>query len=276
MQLRKWLSWYANTWLKSITSFAFYHDLSTRPLRNVLAFTLISYAILSLVQAGIFAKQVVPKFAELMQSIPAVVEEQLVPESNLSWDGEKLRLEPAQDISFALPADLQQDGLPEILFFSGAEQAKPTIINLTTDSLLIRTNGEPQSLSLTEVLGPETFSLSRPEVIKFLQQTSERTQQLLYALQYFLPIAFLFTYSLSRGIFLLIETALLYFVLRIYRRPTPLKDLIKLTLHILVLAEVVNQWATVVLPQSPISVLSLSFWVLVIVVLLQKQKHPNR
>jgi len=64
--------------------------------------------------------------------------------------------------------------------------------------------------------------------------------------------------------------------LRVYRQPKHLVELSKVTLHVLVLAEVINQWAAIVLPQASVSILSLSFWVLLVVVLLQQQKHPNR
>lgn len=109
-----------------------------------------------------------------------------------------------------------------------------------------------------------------------IQQAAENDKELLASVQTVLPFLFFISLMISRTIFLLLETTLLYFVLKIFHQPQKFVQLIKLTLHILVLAELINQWSQIVLPQATFSMLSLSFWVLLVVVLLQQQKQPNR
>ena len=275
MQPKKFLRWYLDTWAACTTTFAFYQNLPSRSLRSSVAFVLVSYTLLSLVQASIFAKQVVPELRQLIQTIPSVIEQQLAVESKLTWDGNELQLTPAQTVRFALPPKLLRANVPETAFFIGETTDEPAIVHVTPTTLLVQTSGQSQTLSLTEVLGPEQFSLSQVEVVEWLRQTSSGAERLIHTLQYFLPVFFLLNYGISRSLFLLVETMLLYVVLRVYRQPKHLVELSKVTLHVLVLAEVINQWAAIVLPQASVSILSLSFWVLLVVVLLQQQKHPN-
>ena len=137
-------------------------------------------------------------------------------------------------------------------------------------------------LSYTLFFFAQTMFFPNPNTAEFqsfilaVQQAAENDKELLSSVQNILPTLFFISIIVSRTIFLLLETTLLYFVLKIYRHPKPFVQLTKLTLHILVLAEVVNQSSQHFLPQVTFSMLSLSFWVLLIVVLLQQQKQPNR
>ncbi len=121
--------------------------------------------------------------------------------------------------------------------------------------------------------GPE-FQLFLSTIEQALESANET--ELLASIQQALPLLFFSNLLISRLVFVALETTLLYFVLKIYRRPQQFTQLLKLTLHILVLAEVINQWSQLVLPQATFSMLSLSFWVMIVFVLLQQQKYPNR
>lgn len=121
--------------------------------------------------------------------------------------------------------------------------------------------------------GPE-FQLFLSTIEQALKNANET--ELLASIQQALPLLFFSNLFISRLVFLALETTLLYFVLKIYRKPRQFTQLLRLTLHVLVLAEVVNQWSQLVLPQATFSMLSLSFWVMIVFVLLQQQKNPNR
>ncbi|NCN06480.1 MAG: hypothetical protein GW946_01380 [Candidatus Pacebacteria bacterium] len=264
MQIIKLLQWYAKTWVSLTTDFGFYRNLAIASLRKSIWFVLISYALLSIVVTIIFSRQVLPTISNEIQAVPIQIDNQLSADSQLIWDGTTLRIEPQQVISLAH------------LQFASSPEKKSKLINVSTTTIFLQVNGQTQEILLTELLGQEKFMLSKTEILAHTQNIVVQAERFLKLLSYFLPILFFANFLLSRSLFLALETTLLYFVLRIYRKRQKFSVLLKLTLHILVLAEVVNQWTEIVLPQSNISMLSVSFWVLLVIVLLQQYQYPDR
>lgn len=274
MNAKNIINWYTRSWAQSTTSFSFYRDSQTQSLSSPILFAILSYAILAIIYSIALISGKFPDIARLLESIPQSVEESLVGETTFSWDGKTAVLEPAQTMTIALPANLQF-GTATTIFALGESSINSTVLQLADSALVVQLSGEKQSLPLVDIFGTEAFTLNKEQLISKLQQTTTGLKQLLSILQFFLPAFLLINFAISRGLFVALETSLLYFVLRVYKRPKKFADLLKLTLHILVLAEVLNQWAMLVAPKAPFSMLSLAFWALLIAILLQQQKHPD-
>lgn len=197
----------------------------------------------------------------------------------VAWDGAQLSSSQAV---WQLPypsefsALAQQYALPAQLAVYDATAAAgfhDALITLSTNSASIQADGQQlQTLPLGSVLSQDAVRVTKDSIAEYSTQFLDANLPPSVALFAILSVI-LFTLSLIvSGLFIAaVESLLIFLLLSALGRKWAYARVWQLALHALVFAEIVQQVAGVLFPNTAISWLSISFWVMMSYILLSVQ-----
>jgi hypothetical protein len=278
-------SLYLSTLLGSLTSLASYPELLKRPLRWSLVFFFLSYLGLGLLSASRFALRDLPQLETAGRQALDELSSRFPSELEIVWDQKTLTHSGSDILSLPYPSTLtpSQWDLPPVLGYHlnrsvAAEELNPilperSLVVLSDTQIFVNgLQGNWDQLPLTELPGfDQAFVINKSSLPSFIAKMDQALSSGIKTLQ----LATLILMPLLLGVLRLwslgIDTLLTYLLIRLNGLPLSWGKLFQLNLHILVVAEVVNQMAGWLYPHQSWPLLSLSFWVILILVILTQR-----
>lgn len=208
--------------------------------------------------------------SQLLLSVDELVE-QYPPELVLNWNGTDLNAN-LSPVIFSMPTTLpnQDSVLPNNLLIINTNNApidQDALWLVTNTSLIMQLEDQStQPLTLKNIF-PQNFTIDRSVIEVFHPQLKAWSLSLMETAKLLaLPMIFIYL-LLSRLIMLAIESSLVWLLLKFNRIKLQYWKIVQLCLHLFIPAEIVHQVAIRVLPNSPFSFHSLTFWVLLMFIL---------
>lgn len=275
--LQRLAKWYTQTWWESISDIGFYKRLQKSPLQQSLGFAVLFYLIIAIGYTSWFQINLRPNVEAAFVQVSEELLSKIPDDETISWDGSKLDFSQPTDISVKTPAALNKIvGIPQnLLSISSDEETKESLVNISPTQVVITFRDQEQASNLTEMF-TETFSTTGQELKSGINSGISTIPTLLSTLVALLPLMIFVGFLLSRGMFLLIEVLMVWLVLKLYHRVSSFGYAVRLSLHLLIIAEIPHQLGNMLGLVLPFSLLSLSFWVLLAFVVLQLEKQPAK
>jgi len=155
------------------------------------------------------------------------------------------------------------------------EETKESLVSISPTQVNVSFRDQEQVSNLNEMF-TETFSATGQEIKSGISSGISTLLNILSTLVAFLPLMIFAGFLLSRGMFLVVEIIMVWLVLKLYQRISNIGYVVRLSLHLLIIAEIPHQLGNMLGLVLPFSLLSLSFWVLLAFVVLQLEKQPTK
>lgn len=243
---------YLYTLWNTLTNPKYYIDVLNAKLSFSVRFTLLSYLFWAGLTMVSFALIELPQLRPTLNRYLEQVVTEFPAELSIRWNGLQLETPPTPTrLSFALPALPDPTGLPgQLLLIDPTITEVNQVPSLSRDQAAAVVVGRQElyvsqpsggwtSLSLVDVLGTDSFTITRQSLVD--QQS--RYQQLLNQVLHWLPAAvglvfLLFSLPL-RLLNLLLDSLLIWLMVRLFRLPLNFAKVMQLSLHAAVAAELI-------------------------------------
>ncbi len=268
MQIQHRLTTLKSTVVRSLTDLDFYVEVLNTPLRKSLKITALFYVFLGIVLAVFFTLKTLPEASA--HSSNAVDEFVLHYPQNLliTWQSPKLYTNVDEPLIIPFPKD------------AGIDESAPknlAIINTKTEDVPENTNalffisntklfvnslhGDWTQAPLTDVLDFESGTLDKDTVIRLSNKAKAALTTWVAVLPWLSLLFFTLGLLFVRLLVTLLYAVVIYFSFQLMKKPIGYWKVWQLSLAILIPSELVNQFSNHAFPALPISMFSLTFWV---------------
>lgn len=280
---------YAATLIGSLSSVSFYWTVLRQPLLFSVRFFLMSCLIVGVLDAVHFNVVTIPNWREAGARLLARVDREYPPDLTMTWDGQQLQWQPNQVLTVPYPPEipLSQEGLPSVLAQFTPVDASPEELapELPERSLFIVTPtqvfitsaaGSWNQLRLLETPGFEnTFTINReslPSYLNFWQQFLENALQGLGIASFiFIPLATLLSLLFTS----VLDATLFYFLMQLTGIKWRWPKVWQLTLHIIVVALLIETIVRWFLPATVVPVFAFASWGLFTYIVVMMRFRPK-
>jgi len=275
--MRRAANWYLQTWWESISDIGFYKRLQKTPILRSVGFALLFYVFVAIGYTAWFQFNIRPNLEASINQTSEELISQIPDDLTFNWDGSKLDFSQPTNITVKTPAALKTIvGIPQnVLSISSDGKTNESLISISPTRVIVAFRDQEQASNLTEMF-TETFSTTGKELKSEISSGISSMPIVLSTLVALLPLVIFVGFLLSRGMFLVIEIIMVWLVLKIYQRNSNFGYVVRLSLQLLVIAEIPHQLGNILGLNLPFSLLSLSFWVLLAFVVLQLEKQPSK
>lgn len=275
------LKTYWHVLTQSLTSTSYYLELIKGRFGFSLRFFVISIIVLGLSTAARINHRQLPMInGQLMKSLKQL-ETNYPPDLELIWTGHQLEISPPQELAVPYPVATNQllPELPSNLSYlvpepkSIDEISYSSLLVLTPDQLFVndlRHNWTQADLKLflpeeRIVINQATLPQRLAQTETWLDQAFKQLKQANYVVS---PLVLL----ILRSWVGLLHGVLIFLLLRLNQIKLEFRKSIQLSLHIIVMAEVVFQLSAWLYPQLTLPMFSLAFWLILVYILLSQRK----
>ncbi len=242
---------FLRSFFNSLTNPKYYIDVLNVRLWFSIRFVVLGYLFLTVVATFLFTVIDIPKLQPSLDSFLEAAVRDFPEEQNFKWNG--LRLSSNQTSTYALAFPKLPDATdtppyllqvnPEVhtsgeisgqskggsLFFAGQNQL-----------YVSQPSSGWSNLPLTQLLTTDTFTIDKASLVNSLPKLHQSLQQFVK----FLPVAFaVFFLCISfpfQVVNVLLDTIFIYLIVKMFGLPLNLKKVVQISLHITVIAELVN------------------------------------
>ncbi len=262
--------------IKSVTDVTYYKSVLAAPVRNSAWFFIIWVGITGLFRQAYQLSVDMPYWTNAATRAGAQLVANYPQDLQITWDGSQLKstrdpLVVAYPDQFVADSQLAAALPPNLASFTANSSSVSTSSALAVTSThlsLQLPDQSPRSIPLVEVLGDQSLTITsstiEQDVKNFLDQHLSNSLQLFALLS---SLLYLISLYLSRLITVLLESALLTIMLSFTSLKIGYANVCKLSLHVVVLAGVIDAIASVIDPAGNGFWFSLSYWILMIYVL---------
>jgi hypothetical protein len=284
MNLRDSITNYFHTLLNTLTSPRYYIEILNRPLSFSWRFFFISYILLSLLSATLFIALTLPQWRSSLADTSLELQERYPNNLEIRWDNQTktLSTQPAEPINVPYPSSFPTGGLPEQFArintqVSSVEDALPEsqtspapMVVVTKDTIFVSDlNGGWSDLDTEELTSlSDTFVLTKQTLPDFISRGQKFMDQVFLVSQLAYPIIFFFVASLTTLLAILFNSMMVYFFIRLFNTPLPYRKIMQISLHVAVVAELVQICTQRFVQTDQLNMFSLTYWVYIAVVLL--------
>ncbi|NCN24301.1 MAG: hypothetical protein COU65_03960 [Candidatus Pacebacteria bacterium CG10_big_fil_rev_8_21_14_0_10_42_12] len=275
--LQRLAKWYTQTWWESISDIGFYKRLQKTSTLQSLGFAVLFYVVIAIGYTTWFQINIRPNVESSILQASEELISQIPDDETFSWDGSRLDFSQPTNITVKTPAALKTIvGIPQnALSISSDEETKESLVSISPTQVNVSFRDQEQVSNLNEMF-TETFSATGQEIKSGISSGISTLLNILSTLVAFLPLMIFAGFLLSRGMFLVVEIIMVWLVLKLYQRISNIGYVVRLSLHLLIIAEIPHQLGNMLGLVLPFSLLSLSFWVLLAFVVLQLEKQPTK
>lgn len=260
---------FIKSFIGTLTNPKYYVDVLNVRMWFSVRFLLLSYLVLSLLATVIFTLIDIPKLRQSLSTFITESAQQFPQQGSISWNGLSVEMSGMDKYSLPFPNLPDAVGTPPTLLEvnpsvtdvnqisqSGDERSLVVIGEKT--AYLAQPGGGWTDFPLTDLLSSDEFTISKESVTREAPSYQERLQTTLRALP-FLFLAFFFFISFPlRLLTVVIDSLLIYFMIKISGLPLTLKKVIQLSMHIMVAAELITILTANF--SSDLQMFSLAFW----------------
>jgi|GEM_PF-984261 len=270
---------YLSTLWNTITSPKYYIDILNTKFGFSVRFLLVSYLLLAAVSGVLFA---LFDAADLQQKVDQSIQKvstEFPANYSAEWNG--LKIVPTSTagatttLTLPLPALREFQQSPPLLaqlnptVTSVAEIAahtqKPSFFFIGNHELYMsQPNDTWKTMPLTALLPTSSFHLDKQAVSQYIPSVQQQVDQSLKLLPFLISIVFFFLTLPLRLISMCLDTLLIYLVVRMTGLPISFKKAVQLSLHIMVVAEIISLLTATVAQDLPM--FSLTFWLYTLIV----------
>jgi len=263
------LETFLKTFASSISNPKYYVDVLNVRMWFTLRFLLCSYVLITLIAAVLFSIVDVPKLRGSLTSFITTGIDQYPKNQTISWNGLMVNMSGSEKYSLAFPnfPDLQNapaqllevnPSITEVTQISQTESQRSLVVIGKQTAYLAQPGGGWSELALTDILTSDTFEITSANLTTDRNMYLDRLNSTLRALP-FLFTGFFFFVSLPLRLFsVLIDSILIYFMVRISNIPLSFKKVLQISLHVTVAAELLTV-LTANFSQG-LQMFSLTFW----------------
>lgn len=258
--------------LESISSLEFYKKALQSSLGQMLRFYLLFMILVVAVLSAHYWLDTKPKYQQYAETVFEEVARHYPSDLVISWDGRELRsTETPLTIPFPTSLPKNLNSLSEHLLIITSEPEpvpqESTLFIATPTHLYTANQGQvSQGVALADLLGEDNMYIDQDTAPSFLETTTEQTAMLLNITGYVFPaVSYIFLVSTSL-VLLVFDTAVIFLFIKLQQLSISYKQLLQLGLAVLIPAQIIELVTVLANLDVPISMLSLSFWILFIVV----------
>ncbi|MDQ5951364.1 MAG: hypothetical protein QG639_641 [Patescibacteria group bacterium] len=266
------------TLLASISSLEYYHGVIFRPFSQVLGF----YTVFLLLCSGLLTIQywysTLPHYQVLvdqsLQELAANYPEDLT----FTWTGQELQLShyPVLVPPPSVAPEWFKQGSEYVITFTDSvpqtNQYATFFITTATDIYPVSQGQIGEAIALQDFLTTEPFEVTKTTLPSFIEKARNVLFSGLTFAGYLMPLAHFMALFVSSLYVLLLDTFIIFLFIKIQRLPISYKQLFQLGVALLVPAQIIALVTRLANLDVPISMLSLSFWILFIVVFFSWQR----
>lgn len=268
-------STYLKTLWRSLTSIEFYSSILSAPFWFSVRFFLLTFVLIGLIVGSLYARELNSFVQTSLEPTLQETTNHFPEDGKLLWNGDRLEVSPdpfsvyypnTLPAAYAPPSGkiavlTNQETTPEELFTTPDSAALSLV---TPTSVFIRgTSGWVQT-GLQDNLQDQLLLITPETLPQHLVAVKEWILSTLPLATYLFPVLTVVALLLHRVWIAFIESLLIYLLFRFNQIPIPFLKSLQLALHILIPAEIVHQIAGFTYPNLDFSLLSLTFWVILI------------
>ncbi len=269
---------YLKSLLNTIASPIYYVDVLNAPFSFSVKFFLVSYLLLTVLATSLFTTLDVPKYQTIFDQTITQLEQNFPPGLSFSWNGSVLTSTLIQPLQLPFPEDIPRQGQPtHLLTIAPLANSLSEIKGLNPDSLLAigktsiyayNKNGKWTELSLTNTPGfDQAFVLDKSSLPTFTSKWKELYAEVSSLVTILFPVIFFFGIGAARLFSIVINGVFIFFLLRLVGKGLPYKKVIQISLHIVIVAELIDVLTSHFVIQDQLNMYGLAFWAYLIVVL---------
>ena len=264
----------------SVSSLKFYQNLQQVALKDSLITYLFLIILITTISSTWFIFVTSPIITtQLLKSIDNLVQ-QYPTDLVVQWDGRNLNAN-LSPVVFKTPSHLltQSYGLPENLLIVNTDQ-KPidqhALWLITDQTFVMSFQGQTtQALELSNLF-TTPFSIDQVVITNFQPQLENAFVEFMTILRLLaFPVMLIFL-IISRLFMLLIESGLVWLLIKLNRIKLKYPHIVQLCIHLFIPAEIVHQVALRVQLNLPFSFHSLAFWVILMFILFNSQPFTKK
>jgi|SRR5579859_1008454 len=251
---------------------AYYLSILNTKLKFSLRFFLVSYVLLSLLATILFVVVQIPRWEMQLKNSAQEVVASFPSDLQIAWDGKMLHATNSQPLSIGYPKGFSHENLPNVLAYLDTTTDSLDTVNhktsshaffVVTQSHLYVNGAENNSsnLELNQIYGFEkSFTITKGNITGYARSVKTFIQQALEGSVVFYPFGFFMFMVASRLFSLLLDSVLIFYLLRVFRKPFPYWKVYQVGLHICVVAEFVELLTTRFVPNTGLPMFALAFW----------------
>lgn len=274
----------------SLSSAAFYGSILRRSVWFSVRFVVIACLILGLLKAVDFNLRSIPQLQAQTTQLLARLEQEYPADLVFSWDMSTLSWQPPTTLSVPYPPEvsLNREGLPPVLAQFSPQEGDPStlltelpqrsLMLITPSTLYILNAGESwNTLPFTEVPGFESaFTISRDTLGDYLTYWQTLIAQTIQVLQIGSFVVFPLFTVIRLLVNSVIDATIFYFLIQLSGPRWRWSKVWQLTLHIVVVALLLETLIHWLLPSSTFPIFTITSWGLfVYLVLMLKLRTTN-
>ncbi|MGD9129541.1 MAG: DUF1189 family protein [Candidatus Woesebacteria bacterium] len=268
MQIKTFL----RTLIKTFTTPEYYLEIIKKPISFSFIFFLLSFFIFGIISAIKFNYFILPKLENHLITTQEEIIQHYPSELIINWDGDKLSINQDEDLDIDYPSFVNKEILtlaPQLASISKKELAETDIENLdqnfllifSSDYLFLNQDNKWQSIELkTLPLFQEKFQIRQdnlPEILSQIQSSLEKIFSMLKKFSYLLIPSILI---ISRIWIIVLDCFFIFIFGKIVGLKLAYKKIFQWGLHIVVIAEFINQVSKVIYKNLTLPMFSLAFW----------------
>jgi hypothetical protein len=235
----------------------------------------LSYLLLTFINAAVFTLIDVPKLRSSLTSFLTTEAERFPADVTVHWNGQAMTLSSGEKYVVPFPSFPDAQGLPPQLLeinpqirdaseITQTQSDKSLIVLGANDLYLAQPGGGWNSLPQAEVFGSDSFSVTKEGLSAKLTSSLEDLNTSLRALPFFYAMFFFFVSLPFRFLSVLIDSLLIFFMIKISGLPLTLKKVLQISLHIMVAAELITTLTANF--GSGLQMFSIAFWLYTFIV----------
>jgi hypothetical protein len=256
----------------SFTDPKYYLDVLKAKFSFSLKFFLVAFLLLSLTRSLKFIFLEIPQlksdFNQTLSQVKNNYPENLV----IKWNQDNLELEGPEFLEVSYPSFVKTNSEmpPKFAYLTNNEINENNInknflINFDQQNLFAFGQPNYQSMPLKSLAGFEQeFTLDQEKMLEILPEVDRSFENLLKNLTYLSPILFFIGLILSRIWIVFFEIILAFLLIKINKLKISFKKLIQISLHIVVVLEIIWQISKLLYPTHNLALINIGFWVILI------------
>lgn len=268
------LKTYWHVLVNLLTSPEYYLKVITTKFSFSLRFFIMSMILLGLISAWRINQLTIPEFHqdaklsldELQENYPANLE--------INWADGKLSSSATYDIEISYPSFVEKnDQLPPTLGYYvpqnlaideiGDRFDKKSLILITSQQLMINDlRGNWNQLPLKDLILDESFTLNKESIAAVVTQAKLDIGPMVELIKKINYLVMPVILVISKSWMALMEGFLVYLLFRLNQLKISFTRVYQFSLHLVVIAEIINQLTSWVYPHSLISMFSFAYWVI--------------
>jgi len=265
MKLKKYLA----TLQATLTQPEYYIDILNQNIWSSIKFLLISYLLIGLIVSTIIVQIDIPKlqsqFAQAMAELKTYYPKGL----EIKWDNNQLTTNTSEPVRVNYPTVVATKyRLQEQLALINPQLETPSnneksLFILSKDKLWFQENNQSwNQLPLSAIPGFEhPITLNQGSIGQVTQSWQETVVNLLNKIKFTVPIFFPILLLFSRLVSNLIDVLLIFLISRISFRKFSFPKIWQISLHVMVVSEIISQITGYLYPNLTIQMYSISYWV---------------